>query len=144
MPSDLVNQIIASEEIAREQEAVLKERIKKFRTNIVDWKDFLPDEKNYSFLDKEGEGKIEEVVIISPSSNFSLFVEVDGVIAYQGDYSRFEDISMHVDSIVAQQRGATYVLQISDVVFLSRVRVVIDVGESITFQRLYCKYQLEV
>lgn len=144
MPSDLVISIIAAEELARETNQNTKEVFKKFRTYIIDWKDFIinPAEGTYIFLEKAGEGKIEEIVIVSPTNNFSLFIEVDGTMAYQGGFSRYQEVSAHINSIVAQQRGTKYILQINDVVFSNHIMVIIDAGEQITFNRLHCKYQL--
>jgi len=145
MPSDIVNSIIMAEEIAREQKIILKDRIKKFKTYVIDWKNFIYDNSgSHIFLSETGEGKIEELVIISPSDNFSLFIEIDGIMTYQGAFSHFEGISTQVSSVVAQQRGTSYILQINDIIFLDRILILIDTDAAITFTRLYCKYQLAV
>lgn len=145
MTSELVTAIINAEEIARETDITLKNRFKKFKTHVIDWKDFIidPAEGSYVFLEKTGEGTIEELIIISPNSKFSLFVEVDGIIAYQGSFSRFQEISMHVGSIIAVLRRTKYVLQFGNIKFLNQVRILIDIESETTFHRLYCKYSIE-
>ena len=145
MPSELVTAIINAEEIARETDISLKNRFKKFKTQIIDWKDFIidPAEGRYSFLERTGEGTIEELIIIAPNSKFSLFVEVDGIMAYQGSFSRFQEISIHIGSVVATQRETKYILQVGDIKFLNHIRITIDVEVKTTFQRLYSKYILE-
>ena len=143
MPNELVSAIINAEETAREQDIVLKKRFKKFRTHVIDWKDSIYDVGSHTFLSKTGEGTLEELIIVAPNSNFSLFVEVDGVMAYQGSFSRFQEISIHVGSIIAKQRGSLYILQMDNIVFLNSIRVLLDVGILTTFSRLYCKYKLE-
>jgi len=145
MPSELVTAIISAEEIARETNISLKNKFKKFKTHVIDWKDFIidPDEGSYSFLERTGEGTIEELIIISPNDNFSLIVEVDGILTYQGSFSRFQEISIHIGSIVATQRGTKYILQVGDIKFLNHIGITIDVDAKTIFQRLYCKYILE-
>ena len=46
-------------------EGLIKSRFKKFKTHVIDWKDFIinPDEGSYSFLERTGEGTIEELII---------------------------------------------------------------------------------
>lgn len=146
MPSDLVLAIINAEESARETNKNTNEHFKKFKTNIIDWKDFIIDplSGSYIFLDKQKEGSIEEFVIISPTDKFSLLVMADNVTTYQGEFSRFQEITTHISSVVAKQRGSQYILQLSDLSFVNSIRIIIDVQEKTTFDRLYCKYNLEV
>ena len=139
MPSEIVQSIIMAEEIAREIKRVPP--AKKPRTHVIDWKDFRV-EGDYLFLDEVGEGIIQEFVIISPNSNFSVLIQVDGVAAYNGDFSKFQDISMHVESVVAEERSGKYILQVSDVNFNDNIRILISVSD-VRLERLHCKYTLK-
>ena len=142
MPRETVNTILLAEEMAREQDLLLKERVKKFKSHVVDWKNYIIENTD-DIIDEEGEGKLDELVVIAPNDKFSLFVEIDGILAYRGDFTRYEEIGVHVDSVVAQHRGTKYIIQVNDVVFLGRIRIRIDVSAKTIFQRLFCKYNLE-
>ena len=140
MPSELIQSIITAEEIARELKRVPP--AKKPRTHVIDWKDFRV-EGNYLFLDEIGEGIIQEFVIISPNSNFSVLVQVDGVATYNGDFSKFQDISMHIESIIAVQRSNKYILQVNDVNFNDNIKILISVSDVTRLERLHCKYTMK-
>lgn len=140
MPSEIVQSILMAEEIAREIKRVPP--AKKPRTHVIDWKDFRV-EGDYLFLDEIGEGIIQEFVIISPNSNFSVLVQVDGVATYNGDFSRFQDISMHIDSIIAVERSNEYILQVNDVNFNDNIKILISMLTVTRVERLYCKYTMK-
>ncbi|MEM3484790.1 MAG: hypothetical protein QXI12_04140 [Candidatus Methanomethyliaceae archaeon] len=77
--------LVIAEEFAREVAQSQKRRI----TNIVDRRDLLV---NYSFMifDSKTEGQLKELIIVSPSPDFSLSIVSDGVIRVNRSYAELE------------------------------------------------------
>jgi len=102
-------------------------------TQLIDLAD-VPVTDEQTLLDLEGEGIIEKLLIRSPSSNFSITLTTEKM-ELQGDYTHFEDVCAY-----KEDDTGTYVLEFTRIEFTQHVRLVLKVGENITFSKIFIKY----
>jgi len=89
-------------------------------------------EKEQTLLDLQGEGVLEKLLLRSPSQNFSISLITEAT-RIEGSYSHFEDV-------LASQEEDTYVLEITNIEFKHKVRLVLTVTEPITFSHIFVKF----
>jgi hypothetical protein len=108
--------IVAAEEVARElSRAVLTvpapERPRGVR--VVR----LVDPRPGTIVSERGPGRLAELVVISDSDNYELYVTADGVAVSSGPFSWYRSVSEYVEWIDAFENNGTFVLRVSDVPF---------------------------
>jgi len=120
------------------QKIIVKQQKK--HTEIIDKKNF-PVVGVFP-VEKFGSGKIKQIVVKSPSSDFSIYLEVDGIILYEGTYSKYSSESIDIDELEAYIFDSTYLFRISDIAFSESFKFLLTVSTPITFSRIYLKYEI--
>jgi len=104
----------------------------------------------YQFVNVDQLGFLEECLVVSPSTDFSLILSIDGNEAINKTYQGFNDITQTVKDISAFEEldadgnpTGKYIVHLTDIAF--KVSLVISIknnsGSPITFQNLFCKYR---
>ena len=95
-------------------------------------------------------GYIEECLVVSPSTEFSLILDIDGERAMDKTYQGFCDITQTVEDISAfEERDSDgnptgkNIVHLTNINFKQSISIFVknDSGGSITFQNLFCKYK---
>jgi len=104
----------------------------KLSTRIIDLAN-VPVQGEEVLLDLDGEGVLEKLLLRSPNANFRISLTTEKV-ELEGDYTHFQDVC-------AYQEDDTYVLEITNIEFAEKVRLVVK-AEAITFSKIFIKYCL--
>jgi len=105
----------------------------------------VPAGESYMLLDIAIGGRVHEVLIISPSPEFSVKVTVDGVVIWDKSYSEASAITDELVFISAFQReDGKYVYHLSEIPFKSSIKVeVINISQAtVVFDKLLAKYEV--
>jgi len=108
------------------------------QTDFIDLSD-LRVEGTYPLLKLAVRGVLEELVVKSPSSNFSIHFSIDGK-EHHKRFSELEEISQYVESIAAFKENDFYILSMKDISWLNTFSFFFIAHEPITFKRIYCAY----
>lgn len=87
-------------------------------------------------LDENGQGRVEKILLRSPSPNFSIALAPDYGTQLQGSYSDFQDV-------LSYQEDSTYVLEITNIDFTKNIRFTVTTTGSVTFSRIFIKYAIK-
>jgi hypothetical protein len=112
------------------------------------------DKRNYAIrhtftiIDASVPGKLDELTIVSPSTNFSILIMTDGVQRLSRSYSELLELSPHsmlIDAFEDADNGV-YVLHIKEVYWLDEfsVRLYVDSATAITFKQIWASWQEKV
>lgn len=104
------------------------------------------DRANYSLLIgamdlldiSDANGIVEEFLIKSPSSDFSIILKVDDTEEYQRTWTELSALSDDVNSVTASLQDGSYILNMGDIHFNDHVKITVS-GRGITFNRLYAR-----
>jgi len=83
-------------------------------------------------LNLDGEGVLEKLLLRSPSANFRITLTTEKA-KLEGDYAHFQDVC-------AYQEDDTYVLEITNIEFKEKIRLVLATAQSVTFRHIFLKY----
>lgn len=145
---ELLNQILFQEELARKIAEQIKiptfevprieaPALPRLKTDVIDKKN-LAVRKAYTVLKTDGRGVVEDLFIKSPSSSFRIYITRDGRRYLEGTYSECEEVGYGFTD------DSTYRVQLGAIDFEQSIDVQIFTDESITFNRIYCKYSIVV
>lgn len=105
----------------------------------------------YDFLSVSNKfGYVEECLVISPSTDFSVIVNVDGEEILNRTYTQYTDITQVVKDISAfEERDSDgnplgkYTVHLININFKSSITIQVknDSASPITFANLFCKYK---
>lgn len=112
---------------------------KKLTTYPLEWKSQAVDGQ-WEVCDVKGSGRLEELLILTTTSNFTLLLEVDGRRT-EKTYTQYSEESKYVDDIVAIQTNSNYRIHLSDIPFSKNLYIVVK--GTLTISRAYLKYDLE-
>ena len=104
------------------------------------------DRANYSLLIgavdildiSNANGIVEEFLIKSPSSDFSIILKVDDTEEYQRTWTELSALSDDVNSVTASLQDGSYILNMGDIHFNTHVKITVS-GRGIKFNRLYAR-----
>jgi hypothetical protein len=77
----------------------------------------LVDPRPGVVVSESGPGRLVELVVLSDSGNYELYVTADGAIISSGPFSWYRSVSEYVEWIDAFEDNGTFVLRVSDVPF---------------------------
>lgn len=106
--------------------------------------------ETYQFISFEELGLIEECLILSPSTNFSVIVNVDGEETLNKTYTQYTNITQIIKDISAfEERDSDgnplgkYIVHLVNINFKNSITIQVknNSGSSITFDNLFCKYK---
>lgn len=105
---------------------------------------------SFEFLKVEELGLLEECLVVSPSTEFSLILTIDASQVMDKNYQGFADITQTVEDISAfEERDedgnptGKYIVRLTDILFKSSITISVknDSASSITFHNLFGKYR---
>jgi len=133
---DLVMVEEFAEEIARRTKPP---KLREVVTRTLDRKD-EPVTHVFDVVKARVGGRLRELVVRSPSKNFSILILADGVTKLSRSYEELEAISPHLEMIDAYEEAenGVYVLCIREMHWTSNFLASILVDEKITFTHLFC------
>jgi hypothetical protein len=106
-----------------------------FKTEFVDSTETVNGTLN--ILDENGQGRVEKLLVRSPSPNFGIIVALDGEEQLHGNYSDFQDV-------FAYQEDSTYVLELTRIHFARSITVTLTTTAGpVNFSRLFIKYSIK-
>jgi len=91
-------------------------------------------EEDRVLLDEQGKGVLQKLLLRSPSKNFGIVLVTERT-RIKGSYTHFE-------AIMAFEEDGVYVLELNDIEFSEKIRVVLTVKEAITFHNIFLKYKV--
>jgi hypothetical protein len=113
------------------------------KTKVINIEDcIITKGKGRKILSITGRGKLRELVIISPSNNFSICFSIDGETQKYYTFDELESIATYIDTFVAIESNGSYIFHISDCSFQSSIRFWISTGEKIKFNRIMIIYDI--
>lgn len=147
MRRDWVSSIIQAELIGKKiagirgilGETVVREKPK--TTEIYAQKDLIL-EGNTVFVDIEGYGRVHEILLMTDSKEYSLYVLVDEKEIYNDTYSHLSEMSRFLNEVGTRTSGRYYILSIVDIPFMSSLYIRVDPSESILFKEVLIKYEV--
>lgn len=87
-------------------------------------------------------GKLEELVIISESPDFTVMIETDGAVRIEGPYKKFEEISPYSEVIDAYVNDAgKYVLRFRNIAWLRSFRAFINSPKPMKLTRVWGQWE---
>jgi len=136
--------LVLAEEFARELADRMSERMprpERFVTRILDRKNVeIP--MIFSPIDTTVRGRLEELMIVSATSDFGLLVERDGKLEINRKFSELAEISPYLKTIDAfQTTNGKYVVRLGEIAWLRTFRIEIFSPRTIRFDHLFAKWQ---
>jgi hypothetical protein len=119
-----------------------KIEVEKLQTKIIDLANFTVT-KVYNILQTDVRGRVDACVIVSPSSNYSVHLSIDG----QEIFKTLDDLialSPFLESIAAFNEDGNFILNIRDIAWINRFELSILVNNPITFSKIFMLYKLFV
>jgi len=138
---------VAKEIIRAEEEALARARLEpvkveiprreREKTETLDKTDF-PIRGDYTLIEVVGRrGKLRELMIMSPSSAFSVLMVTDGKRKMERSYSELVTIGEELDFVSAFEKNGTYILKIDSIPWTDEFLFLIHTDTAITFTWLY-------
>lgn len=106
------------------------------KTHTVDKKEFSI-EGDYSLLDITNRGELREVLVLSPSDDFSVLILGDGVKKLERSFTDLEDIAEELEFLSVFEKNGTYVLHVKNFSWQSTFLFLIRADPAISFTRLF-------
>jgi len=132
--------LVFVEEIKNAVEEHLKDLKIRSQTRSFVLKDQVVD-KVFSFLSLEGRGKIRELVLISDSPSFNIYIEVDGRSLINHSFNDLAKISELMEDIDVVTNDY-YVVRVANISFLNKASVVINPQTKIVLKQAFVLYDL--
>jgi len=82
-------------------------------------------------------GSLREMIIVSPTKNFSVIIVADGILKLRRDFGSLLEISQYLESIDAFEKNGGYVLRLSNISWIENILITIYVDEPTTFKYIY-------
>jgi len=104
----------------------------------------------YNIISLSELGYVDECLISSPSTDFSVIVNIDGNEILNRTYTEYTNITQVIGGIAAfEERDSDgnptgkYIVHLKDINFKNSITIQVknDSGGSITFHNLFCKYK---
>lgn len=139
---------VAKEIIRAEEEAYVKARLKPVekimlpreeyeKTEVLD-KTSFPIRGDYRLIDVVGRrGKLRELMIMSPSSSFSVLMITDGKKKIERSYSDLTTIGEELDFLAAFEKNGSYILKVANIPWIDEFLFLIHTDTAVTFTWLY-------
>jgi len=111
-------------------------------TNFVDEVNYTVSTK-FKLVETSRRGRLRELSIRSPSSNFTITVITDGLQQFSRSYTEFQTLSPHstlIDAFEDSQDG-TYVLHIDEISWRNNATIILRALESITFENIFVVFE---
>lgn len=105
----------------------------------------VPANASYTLLDLSVAGRLHEVLVVSPSPDFSVKVTVDGVTVWDKSYGDATSLTDELVFVSAFQReDGRYIYHLSEIPFKTSCKVeVLNLSNtSISFDRVVVKYEV--
>ncbi|RLJ01552.1 MAG: hypothetical protein DRP08_05380 [Candidatus Aenigmatarchaeota archaeon] len=112
------------------------------RTTVIYSRKDLTLDKNYAFVDIEGCGKVHEILLMTDSKEYTLYVLVDEKEIYNDTYSHLSEMSRFLNEVGTRTSGMYHILSIVDIPFMSSLYIRVDPSESILFKEVLIKYEV--
>lgn len=98
-------------------------------------------DSSYRFMNVEGEGKIEELLLDTDSNNYELFLYVDGRTVFDHDFSFFEDNGDLLEEVSVVSSGSGVKLVVSDLEFSEQFIVELRPQNTLNINEAFAKYK---
>jgi len=132
--------LVELEEMARETARELSKRIPRPREVVTKFFDKRDWYVRYSLdiIKTYNMGKLRELLVRSPSSNFEIRVFADGVEIINRSYSELEEISPTLSTIDAYQEedSGLYILRIENISWITQFQLSLKANTPITFNQI--------
>ena len=94
-------------------------------------------------IESNKKGKMREFLVKSPSQNFRVYLEIDGVKRLDRSFQELQNISTYINFIDAFQDETTgeYILRIGETSWSKNANLFISVTEPLTFNQIFCVYE---
>ncbi|MEM1522298.1 MAG: hypothetical protein QXU69_04690 [Thermofilaceae archaeon] len=137
-------QIVVAEEVGRQigEKVEVEVEVPRPRTVVIDVRNLLVEDR-YELLDVAGPGHLKELLVVSPSSSFSLSLLVDGR-AIKLDFADLVEVSEVLERVDAFERDGRYVLRLSDVKWVESFLAVVQVDQPTQLERVFADYDVFV
>ena len=138
---------IISEKIKAEQPAlktpipeikVPEVRIPKPLTRVIDLKNKLV-EFEFTVFESSAPGTLKELVLCSPSNEYSILLSVDGVVKLYKSWDEMQALSQYLETVDAFKNNEEYVLHLKDFSWLESAYSIISVKKPVTFSKIFVK-----
>ena len=108
-------------------------------TRTIDWKEKRA-EFELSLFDVKVGGTLQELMLKSPSKNYSIALVTDGSLKLQKTFEEMEVVGQYLDTIAAFEKNGEYILHLKDYSWLESAYSVISVKEPIVFSNVFIKW----
>ena len=111
---------------------------------VTNYYHLTPPENQSTLYLSENEGRLKEITIRSPSTNFRIKLFVDDVEKLNQTYTDLTALSPHTEILDAYQEteGGNYVLHIKDVIWTEKIQVILYAeGAPINFQHIWAVWE---
>lgn len=98
--------------------------------------------KLYRILEGDGKGSIDQILIVSPSTSFSLRVNADKKKYIDHTYTWLATYSDYINDMSAFVVGGVYYASLRDIIFKEHFSIYVNTTASITFPLIYIKYNI--
>jgi len=135
--------LILLEEFAREIGETIAEKVprpERFITRVFDRKNVeIP--RVFSPVDVNVAGRLRELAMVSPTSDFRLMVERDRRLEIDRSYTELAEISPYLTFIDAFQSNSLYVVRLGEMRWVNLFRIEIITPEAVRFNHIFARWE---
>jgi len=111
------------------------------KTETIDKKNFTV-KGNFELLNVKLRGELKELLIKSPSPNFSILLMCDNIRIMDRKFTELQEVTQELDFIAAFEDNGSYILNIKDIKWIDQCMILLTAHEQITFQNIFARYDL--
>jgi len=93
-------------------------------------------------FDRTGRGLLREVSIKSPTTEFSLYVNIDGIRIVDDTYTNLAEIAPDLEFLSAVPSDSYYTIAVVNLAFQYSAKVMVGVPSPVTFNRIFVLYDI--
>lgn len=109
-------------------------------SHTVDKKDYTTSDV-YTIVDTKSSGTLKEATVRSTSTNYSIYIEADGIEKIYRTFVELEDISSYLEFIDAFEVDGVYILRIGELHWTNSFRLVLRPSASVLFKNIIALWE---
>jgi len=110
------------------------------KTNVIDSKTL--NSERFEFMDTVGEGMINQILIQSDTTAYSIRILIDDELFYDRAYSYFNTNSEYLENTSAFLDAGIYHLSLRNLSFQKKFQIIITSTSSVVYSQIYIKYEI--
>jgi hypothetical protein len=135
--------IILAEELREGVEEALRELRGAEATRSVALRD-REVEGVFELLSLSGRGRVRELLLVSTSPDFDLYVEVDGLELVNHSFRELEEVSEVLEEVDAFERNGHYVVRLRNLGFREKCLVVVRPRGRLVLKHAFALYDVAI